>query len=202
MKGRRKKWGFVVVGAVAALTLGVIAVASAATQSPSPSPSASSQVGQAQSPAFDGDGPHGDGARIHGGGPGDMAQALAKLSGKDESTIMSQRAAGKSYAEIAKAYSVSTDELLAEATSIETSELDAAVKAGSMTAAERTQELSGLQERLQAALTETGAPPAHGGHGPGHDGDGPQASSGSSRSSGATGAAPSAGASSGATQAY
>ena len=171
MRASRKKWGFVVVGAVAVLTLGVIAVASAAgTQTATPSPSASAQAGQAHTPDVDGDGPHGDadGGRIHGGGPGDIPEALAKLSGKDVSEIMAQRAAGKSFAEIAKAEGVGTDELLAETTRIETAELDAAVKAGAMTAAERTQELSGLQARLEAAVTETGALPAEGGRG--HDG--------------------------------
>ena len=70
---------------------------------------------------------------------------------------MTQRAAGTSLAEMAKAEGVSTDELLAEATRIETAELDAAVEAGAMTAAQRTQILSGLQARLEAAGTETGA---------------------------------------------
>ena len=91
----------------------------------------------------------GHGFGRHGGGGGDLGQALAKLSGKDESAIMQQRAAGKSFAQIAKAYGVDTTKLLAEATSIETAELDAAVKAGQMTAAERTQELSGLQAAAQ-----------------------------------------------------
>ncbi len=171
MRASRKKWGFVVVGAVAVLTLGVIAVASAAgTQTATPSPSASAQAGQAHTPDVDGDGPHedADGGRIHGGGPGDIPEALADLSGKDVSEIMAQRAAGKSFAEIAEAEGVSTDELLAEATRIETAELDAAVEAGTMTSAERTQELSGLQARLEAAVNETGALPARGG--PGHDG--------------------------------
>ena len=106
MRASRKKWGFVVVGAVAVLTLGVIAVASAAgTQTATPSPSASAQSGQAHTPDFDGDGPHGDadGGRIHGGGPGDIPEALASLSGKDVSEIMAQRAAGTSLAEIAEA---------------------------------------------------------------------------------------------------
>ena len=172
MNGSRKKWDFVVVGAVAVLTLGVIAVASAASsQSASPSPSTSAEAGQAHSPDGDGDGVHRDGdGRIHGGGGGDIAEALAKLSGKDLGAIMSQREAGTSYAEIAKAEGVGTEELLAETTRIETAELDAAVKAGTMTAAERTQELSGLQARLESALTETDAPRGDGGHG--YDGHG------------------------------
>ena len=137
MERKRKKWGFVVVGAVAVLTLGVIAVASAAgsqsEQSASPSPSASAQAGQAHAPDFDGDGPHGDG---DGGRPHPRwrprrhPRGARRLSGKDATTIMTARAGGKSFAEIAKANGVSTDELLAEATKIETAELDAAVKAG------------------------------------------------------------------------
>ena len=189
MKRSRKKWGFVIVGAVAALTLGVIAVASAATsQSASPGPSASAQTRQARVPDFDGDGPLGDGAfgRIHGSG-GDIAEAPAELSGKDVSTIMAQRAAGKSFAAIAKVEGVATDELLAAATKIGTAELDAAVKAGQMTAAERTQVLSGLQAHLEEELTETHALPADGGHGYGRDGDGPQSSTGTGTSSGTTG---------------
>ena len=51
---------------------------------------------------------------------------------------MQQRAAGKSFAQIAKAYGVSTDELLAERVRIEKAELDAAVEAGTLTEAQRT----------------------------------------------------------------
>ena len=109
--------------------------------------------------ALPADGGPGHGGRGHGGG-GDIAEALAKLSGTDVSTIMQKRAAGTSFAQIAKAEGVATDELLAEATRIETAELDAAVKAGTMTAAERTQILSGLQARLKEELSETHTLPA------------------------------------------
>ena len=74
-----------------------------------------------------------------------MAEALAKLSGKDVSAIMQQREAGKTFKQIAEAYGVDTTKLVAEAVAIETAELDAAVKAGTLTDAQRTQELSGLQ---------------------------------------------------------
>jgi len=100
---------------------------------------------------------------------------------------MAQRAAGKSFAAIAKVEGVATDELLAAATKIGTAELDAVVKAGQMTAAERTQVLSGLQAHLEEELTETHALPADGGHGYGRDGDGPQSSTGTGTSSGTTG---------------
>ena len=67
---------------------------------------------------------------------------------------MAQHESGKSFAEIAKAEGVGTDELLAEATAIEKAELDAAVKAGKLTAAQRTEVLSGLQAQLKEELTE------------------------------------------------
>ena len=86
-------------------------------------------------------------------------------------------------AQIAKAYGVSTDELLAETVKIEKAELAAAVKAGTLTDAQRTQILSGLQAHLKQELTETHAF-GDGGHGFGHDGDGPRGSSGSAQSGG------------------
>ena len=85
---------------------------------------------------------------------------------------MAQRAAGKSFAEIAKAEGVGTDDLLAEATRIETAELDAAVKAGQMTAAERGRVLAGLQAHLKEELTETHTLPGDSDHGFGRDGTG------------------------------
>ena len=53
---------------------------------------------------------------------------------------------------------------LAEATKIETAELDAAVKASPMTEAERTRILAGLQAHLSEELTETHALPGDGDH--------------------------------------
>jgi hypothetical protein len=177
MKHGKAKWGFLVVGAVAALALGAIGVAAAAgsDSSATPTPGASAQAGQG---CLDDDGrgaPHGD--MLRHGGPGDLAEALATLSGKDESTIMEQRAAGKSFAEIAEAYGVSEDALIAEATRIETAELDTAVEAGQITAEQRTEYLAGLQERLETAIASTdaflgGGP---GGHGPRGDCDGDDA---------------------------
>ena len=163
MKRSRTKWGVIIVGAVAALTLGAIGVAGAASSStPTPSPNASGQAGQGR--GFD--------SLSHGGG-GDLAQALANLSGKDVATIEQQRAAGTSIVAIATSYGVSEEQLLAEVTKLETAELDAAVKAGQITDAQRAQILSGLQAELKAELTETDAGGGPGGHG---DGDGPQGS--------------------------
>ena len=80
---------------------------------------------------------------------------------------MAQRASGTSFADIAKAEGISTQELLAEVTRIETAELDAAVKAGTVTDAQRTEILAGMQAHLQEELTETHALPGDGDGGPG-----------------------------------
>ena len=170
MISSRKKWGFITVGLVAALSLGAIGVAGAATtKTATPSPSASAKAGGTHTPDGDraGHTPDGDhaGRGGHGRGGGDIAQALADLTKTDVSAIMTQRAAGTSFAGIAQAKGISTEALLAEATKLETAELDAAVKAGSMTDAQRTQELSTLQAYLQEELTETHALPGDGGRG-------------------------------------
>ena len=185
MKHGKARWGFVVVGAVAALTLGAIGVASAASSdsTTTPVPGASAQAEQGHGFRGDGDGRHGGPGMMEQGGPGDLAEALATLSGKDEATIVQQRAAGKSFAAIAKGYGVSESALLAEVTKIETAELDAAVKAGQMTEAQKAEILSGLQARLQEELTETHAVGGHDG-----DGDGPHGFGGSGAAGGSTGA--------------
>jgi len=169
MTSSRKKWGFVTVGLVAALSLGTIGVAAAATsKKATPSPSATADAGGTHATDGDRAGHARDGDHAGRGGNGrggaDIAQALANLTKTDVSDIMAQRAAGTSFAAIAQAKGISTQALLAEATRIETAELDAAVKAGYMTAAERTQILAGLQAHLKEELTETRALPGDGDH--------------------------------------
>ena len=198
MASSKKKWGLVVVGAVAAVALGAIGVAGAASnQQASPGPSSSAQSDGRHAPDFDGDGPHGgfdgDGRGLGRGGAPDIAEALAELSGKDASDILAQHESGKTFAQIAKAAGVATDELLDKATAIEKAELDAAVKAGTLTDEQRTEIVSGLQAHLKEELTEVhSAGDGHGfgrdGDGIGRDGDGPQvpSASGSPSTSGAS----------------
>ncbi len=100
-------------------------------------------------------GPGRHGGRGGFGGIGDIAEAIANLTDLEVSDVQTQREAGKSYAAIAKAAGVSTDKVIAETTKIETAELDAAVKAGTMTAAQRTQILSGMKANLEQAMTDT-----------------------------------------------
>ena len=170
MTSSRKKWGFITVGLVAALSLGAIGVAGAATSNnATPSPSASAKADGTHVPDGDRDGhtPDGDdaGRGGHGRGGRDIAEALANLTKTDVSGIMAQRASGTSFAAIAAAKGISTEALLAEATRIETAELNAAVAAGQLTDVQRTQIVAGLQAHLKEELTETHALPNDGGRG-------------------------------------
>ncbi len=130
-----------------------------------------------------GHGPEGKGG-MRGGGV--LGEALAALTKTDASTIMEKRAAGTSFAAQAKAAGVTDAELIAKATALVKADLDAAVKDGRMTAAQRTAELKTLKAHLTEELTEThaiGGPGGRGGHGP-------DAQSGGSTNSSGTGTAP------------
>ena len=177
MNGSSKKWGFITVGLVAALSLGAIGAAATRTTAAATTASAAATTASAAATTAaaatatataDAEcTPDGEHARRggHGRGGGDLAEALADLTNTDARDIMAQRASGTSFAAIAQAKGISTQALLAEATKIETAELDAAVTAGRLTDAERTQILAGLQAHLQEELTETHALPGDGGRG-------------------------------------
>jgi hypothetical protein len=176
MNGSSKKWGFITVGLVAALSLGAIGAAATRTTAAATTASAAATTASAAATTAaaatatataDAEcTPDGEHARRggHGRGGGDLAEALADLTNTDASDIMAQRASGTSFAAIAQAKGISTQALLAEATRLETAELDAAVTAGRLTDAERTQILAGLQAHLQEELTETHALPGDGDH--------------------------------------
>ena len=188
MASSRKKWGFITVGLVAALSLGAIGVAGAAATRTTAASAATTPATPAAAATADAectsDGDH-SGRGGHGRGGGDLAEALANLTKTDVSDIMAQRASGTSFAAIAQAKGISTQALLAEATRLETAELDAAVKAGHMTDAQRTQILAGLQAHLQEELTETHALPGGGDH----HGRGFERNGGSAGQNGANGSA-------------
>ena len=77
---------------------------------------------------------------------------------------MQQRAAGTSFLEIAKAKGITEAQVIAEVTKIETAELDAAVKAGQITEAQRTQYLAALPASIKAGADQH---PGHAGSRPG-----------------------------------
>ncbi len=160
----KKVVGYVSAGLIAGLVLGSIGIASAATLS-SRSTTSSAETSSTQAGrGFDRGGRHGgpggpggrDGVRGMRGG-GVFAEALAALTGKDASTFMDKRAAGTSFAAQAKAAGISEAELIAKATALVKADLDAAVKGGRMTAAQRTEALKNLKAHLTEELTETHA---------------------------------------------
>ncbi len=158
----RKAFGFVAAGLIAGLVLGSIGIAGAATASKSTTaPADSAASGQPSGREFDGPGGRGG----HGGpgrdgaprGGGVLGEALAALTKSDVQTIMTKRAAGTSFAAQAKTAGVSNDQLIAKATALVKADLDAAVKAGTVSAAQRTAELKTLKAHLTEELTETHA---------------------------------------------
>ncbi len=95
---------------------------------------------------------------------------------------MTKREAGTSFAAIAKAEGVSESALIAETVKIEKAELAAAVKAGTLTAAEQTQILKDIESNLKTAVESTDAMRGPGGRG--HRG--PLGDAGSQSSDGST----------------
>ena len=173
----RKAFGFVAAGLIAGLVLGSIGIAGAATVA-SKSTTASADSTASSQPGgrgFSGPGgPGGPGGHGRDGAPrggGVLGEALAALTKTDAKTIMDKRAAGTSFSAQAKAAGVSSAALIAKATEMVKADLDAAVKAGTMTAAQRTAELKTLKAHLTEELTETHAIGGPGGPG-GRDGHG------------------------------
>ena len=121
-------------------------------------------------------GPHGHGLR---GGPGfgrdhmreEMA-AIAKVLGISTTELREQLRAGKTIAQIAKAENKDLADVKAAMKKVDLAELDAAVKAGRLTKAERDEIAKDLDARIDDKVNGRMRPGRHGhggrGHGPGH----------------------------------
>jgi hypothetical protein len=126
-----------------------------------------------------GPGDHGRGFGGHGGGPGGgpiSVDAAATYIGISTSALQTQLAAGKSLATIAVANGKTADGLKAALTTAAKTDLDAAVTAGRLTAAQETSILANLPTRLDQEISEVHAGGFGGGPG-GHDGAPLQSSS-------------------------
>lgn len=170
----RKALGFVAAGLAAGLVLGSIGIATAVTKSAETTSSntATGTPTPSDDAARGPRGPRGtgpDGMKRGFGGVGDIAEALANLTDLSVSEIEDKRADGKSYAAIAKAEGVSTDELIAETVKIEQDECDTAEKDGTLTSTEADEIMDGIEERLQSAIESTEQ--TRGGHGGPRDGE-------------------------------
>ena len=123
-----------------------------------------------------GDGDHGMMGGPRGGGmmgvPPQHQATVAKALGLDWSAIQTRLAAGETLAKIAGS---KTDALIAALVADESTEIDARVTAGQMTAAEATAAKADLQARETAIVNGTlpaGGPGEHGKGGPGRGGNG------------------------------
>ena len=152
----RKALGFLAAGLAAGLVVGSIGIAAAASSASTTT--SSTTTTQSASPAVPG--PRSDSDRVgpNGfkrgfGGEGDIAEAIANLTGLSVSEVEAKRAAGTSYAAIAKAEGVSTDQVIAETVKIEKEECATGVKDGT---------LGMLNSRIcgSAALLASAAPPS------------------------------------------
>jgi hypothetical protein len=110
-----------------------------------------------------GRGPGGPGH--HGGGPGGLIDPAAKALGLSRQALATQLRSGKTLAEIAKAQSKDLADVKAAIKTAATKQLDAAVKAGRLTSAQRDEEVAELDEHIDG-FAEGGGPGRLGrGHG-------------------------------------
>jgi hypothetical protein len=127
---------------------------------------ASASSGTTAPPRFDGE-HHGPGRH------GDELAAAATYLGITQEQLLTQLQSGKTLAQVADGTSGKSAAGLVDAlVAAETAELDAALKAGTITQAQHDQMVAGLKARFTAMVNHTG--PAHGpgfghGHGPGGD---------------------------------
>jgi hypothetical protein len=116
-------------------------------------------------------GPGPGGFGHHGHGPHAELAAAASYLGLTGAELRTRLQNGDTLAEVAKAEGKSVDGLVAALVAAEKKELDAAVAAGRLTAAERTAMLANLESRIQAVVNGE----ARFGFRHDRDGDGPDA---------------------------
>ena len=104
-------------------------------------------------------------ARATRNGPGgphaDIGAAVASYLGLTEAQIRTQRDAGKSLADIAKAQGKTVAGLQTAIYNAVKADLDKAVAAGTITAAQEATRLAELQSHLDDIVNRTGPPGAH-----------------------------------------
>lgn len=113
----------------------------------------------------------GPGFRHHGHGPGAALDAAASYLGLSEAELRTRLENGDTPAEVAKAEGKTVDGLVDALVAAEKKQLDAAVAAGRLTAAQRASILSDLQSRIEDFVND----PPRFGFRHDRDGDGPDA---------------------------
>lgn len=88
---------------------------------------------------------------------GRLADIVAKLTGQDVDAVIEERAAGKSFADIAESEGVSSDAVVDEALKVRKELLDARVKDGSITQEQADAALDRMSTRLADRVDSTDA---------------------------------------------
>jgi len=145
------------------------------------------RIASGELPLFGIGGPHG--GHMHGGG---HLGAAATYLGVTEAQLRTQLQGGTTLAAIAKAKGKTVDALVAALVADEKKELDAAVKAGRITDAQRTEMLQNAEARFTDMVNGVGGGPGgrggHGGPGFGPPPGAPESGSSSSSTSSYSGA--------------
>jgi hypothetical protein len=127
------------------------------------------QIASGEFPLFGGPGLGRKGG--HHGSFGEHLTAAATYLGVTQAALQTSLEGGKTLADVAKAQGKSTDGLVAALVADETKELDAAVTAGKLTAAQRDELLANAKQRIQDLVDgKAPAPGLRRGHD--HDGSG------------------------------
>ena len=183
MGNKAKIAGALILGGVAgAAALGPL-TALAASPAPAASSGTTGTTGTGTTPNPSGEpgrGPGGPGGhgRI-GGGPNEAvsdASVVAKAIGISEADLTTALGSGQTIAAVAKAHNVAVQKVIDALVADGQSELDAAVKAGTMTQAQADQEKTELTQRATDQVNGTFGPGGPGGRGHDHGADAPAAS--------------------------
>lgn len=86
---------------------------------------------------------------------GRLSDVVAKLTGQEAAEVVEQRQAGTSFADIAKKYDVTGDQVVAEAIAVRKQMLDSKVDAGALTQDQATAALDRMKTRLTERVEAT-----------------------------------------------
>lgn len=153
----KSKWmGVAAAALVAGLVLGNLASATAATGS-STNTSATSTIASCAL---------GIGRTVRDAG-GRLLDVVASLTGKSTDDVAAERAAGKTFGQIAAESNVTTEAVVAKALDVRKTALDDAVKSGQITQSQADAAVERMTARISARVDSTGGACGAGGNGGG-----------------------------------
>jgi hypothetical protein len=169
---RSKKWAAALAGGlVAGLALGSVSTGFAGTVTNSAPAQAVARCGAGLGGAV-------------GAAGGRMLDVVANLTGQTPAQVATQRASGKTFAQIAADKNISTDQIVGQALKVREQVLATKVKAGSISQSQADTALSAMKSRVTQRLTDPSACDGSGPNGGAGAGSGGGAGAGSGRGSG------------------